>query len=88
MYYTLVNYFDVWGDKTNGYEINNQSVEFTDWYIAENATKKDILRYLKVNRYINTDDMRKVNIDDYGDYMEVYAVKNHYPLYGIIENYK
>lgn len=87
MYYTLINYFDVWGNKEEGYEINNQCIEFEDWYIDDSATHKEILEYLKDAGYLNTSDMRKVNIMDCGDYMEVYAVKDSFPLFGIMPNY-
>lgn len=87
MYYTLINYFDVWGNKKDGYEVNNQCIEFDDWYISDDSTKKDILNYLFNAGYLKTSDMRKVNIDDYGDYMEVYQVKNHIPMFGIYPNY-
>ena len=86
MFYTLINYFDVCGNKKDGYEINNQYVEFDDWYISDDSTKKDILNYLVKAGYLKTSDMRKVNIDDYGDYMEVYAVKDSFPLFGIMPN--
>ena len=87
MYYTLINYFDVWGNQKYGYEINNQCIEFDDWYISDDSTKKDILNYLLKAGYLKTSDMRKVNINDYGDYMEVYQVKNHIPMFGIYPNY-
>lgn len=86
MFYTLINYFDVLGNKKDGYEINNQCIKFNDWYISDDSTKKDILNYLVKAGYLKTSDMRKVNIDDYGDYMEVYQVKNHFPLFGIMPN--
>lgn len=31
MYYTLINYLDVLGNKNDGYEINDQGIEFDDW---------------------------------------------------------
>lgn len=86
MFYTLINYFDVCGNKKDGYEINDQCVEFDDWYIDDNATHKDILEYLVKTGYLSTSDMRKVNIANYGDYMEVYAVKDSFPLFGIMLN--
>lgn len=88
MFYTLINYFDVWGNKKDGYKVNNQCIEFDDWYIDDSCTKKDILNYLVKAGYLKTSDVRKVNIDDYGDYMEVYQVKEHFPLFGIYPNYK
>lgn len=81
--YTLINYFDVWG---NGDEwiVNGSFPEFDDLYISENATDKEILTYLTEKRYLATNDMRKVRIENLGDGMEVYLVKSHMPLFGII----
>lgn len=31
MYYTLINYLDVLGNKNDGYEINDQGIEFDDY---------------------------------------------------------
>ena len=81
--YTLINYFDVW---RNGDEwiVNDSFPEFDDLYISKNATDKEILTYLTEKRYLATNDMRKVRIEDLGDGMEVYLVKGHMPLFGIV----
>lgn len=81
--YTLINYFDVW---RNGDEwiVNDSFPEFDDLYISKNATDKEILTYLTEKRYLATNDMRKVRIENLGDGMEVYLVKGHMPLFGIV----
>ena len=76
----LINYFDVWGNEKDGYEVNNQCVEFDDLYIADDATDKDILNYLKDTGFLKTSDKRKVRICDCGDLIEIEAVKGNYPL--------
>lgn len=81
--YQLINYFDVWGNEKEGYEINNQCVEFDDWHIAGNASDKEILEFLVKSGHLKTADMRQVRIESDGENMEVYAVKGHYPLFGI-----
>lgn len=48
MYYSLISYSDVWGNKSSGYEINNQCVEFDDWFIADDCTDKEIVDYLLI----------------------------------------
>lgn len=83
MYYTVYEYFDVWKTSNNMYEINNQCMLFDDLYLSSDCTDKEILEYFYSNGYLSTCDMRKVKIDNYGDYMEIYAVKDRYPLYGI-----
>ena len=78
--YSLINYFDVWGNAKDGWEVNNQCVEFDDLVITDDATEKDILKYLVSIGFLATSDRRKVKIDDLGDYMEIYAVKGNMPL--------
>lgn len=78
--YSLINYFDVWGNAKDGWEVNNQCVEFDDLVITDDATEKDILKYLVSIGFLTTSDRRKVRVDDLGDYMEIYAVKGNMPL--------
>lgn len=81
--YTLINYFDIYWDGES-WVVNNQCIEFDDLYITNDVTDKEILTYLTEQRYLATNDMRKVRIEDLGDGMEVYQVKGHMPLFGII----
>ena len=69
--YSLVNYFDVWGNAKDGWEVT----------ITDDATDKEILDYLVQIGFLATSDMRKVKIDTTdGDMMEIYAVKGMQPL--------
>lgn len=43
----LINYFDVWGDKKDGYEVNDLCTEFEDVYINDNSDRS-ILNMLKL----------------------------------------
>lgn len=81
MKYSLINYFDVWGNAKDGYEVNNLCTEKTGITIADDATDKEILNYLMQIGFLATSDMRKVKIDT-SDFnmMEIYAVKGMYPL--------
>lgn len=79
--YTLVNYFDVWGNEKEGYEINNLCNEVEGITITDDATEKDILKYLVQIGFLTTSDRRKVRIDTTDwDMMEIYAVKGNYPI--------
>ena len=79
--YTLVNYFDVWGNEKEGYEINNLCNEVEGITITDDATEKDILKYLVQIGFLTTSDRRKVRIDTNDwDMMEIYAVKGNYPI--------
>lgn len=76
----LVNYFDVWGNEKDGYEVNNLCVEYDDLNITDDATDKDILNYLKDTGFLVTSDRRKVYLEDMGDMIEIYQRKGNYPL--------
>lgn len=78
--YELINFFDVLGNAKDGWEINNQCVEFDDLYISEDATKKEILEYLVDRGFLNTSDMRRIYIDCYGDGITVFERKGLKPL--------
>lgn len=64
MTYTLYNYFDVWGNEIDGYEVNNWEILFDDWYITGDATKQDILDYLYDNGYLTTNNLSQVDISE------------------------
>lgn len=85
--YTLINYFDVWGNKKDGYEINNQCIEFDDLVIADDATPKEICSYLKSIKMLATDDMRKLEVTNWGDLIEINERKSGMPLFGLMINY-
>ena len=78
--YSLINYFDVWGNVKDGWDVNNLCTEKTGITITDNASNKEILDYLVRIGFLTTSDMRKVRIDSSGDMMEIYAVKGMQPL--------
>ena len=80
--YRLVNYFDVWGNEADGWEINNLCVEFDDLTISDDATDKEILEYLKMIRFLNTSDMRKLYVDSsmYDGVIEIFERKGMKPI--------
>lgn len=84
--FTLINYFDVWGNARDGWEINNQCIEMDDLVIANDATPKEICTYLKNLRMLNTSDMRRLEVVDWGDMIEVNERKGHKPLFGLMLN--
>ena len=81
--YVLINYFDVWGNENDGWEINNQCVECDDLCIREDSTPKEICEYLRKAGYLNTSDMRKLEVEDMGEMIEIYERKTMKPLYGL-----
>lgn len=44
--YELIDYFDVWGNVSDGWIVNNQCVLLRDLQISDKATDKEIINYL------------------------------------------
>lgn len=51
MVYRWINYFDVWGNESDGYEINNLCYE-NIYIIGDNWNTQDIVKYLKKIGYL------------------------------------
>lgn len=86
--YELINYFDVWGNAKDGWEINNLCVEFDDLYLADDITKKEILNYLVDREFLNTSDMRRIYVDCYEMGMiTIYKRKGMKPLFALRRRY-
>ena len=81
--FMLVNYFDVWGNAKDGWEVNNQCIEFDDLYITDDCSKKEILNYLRDTGYLTTSDMRRLEVIDYGELIEINERKGCKPLYAL-----
>ena len=80
MKYSLINFFDVWGNAKDGWEVNNQCVEFNDLVITDEATEKDILNYLVQIKFLSTSDRRRVRLEFTGNVIEIYEVKGWKPI--------
>ena len=76
----LNNYFDVWGNEKDGYEVNNLCTEAEDLWISEDSTDKEICEFLVQIGFLNTSDMRRIYLEDMGDMIEIYQRKGNYPL--------
>lgn len=84
--WTLINYFDVWGNAEDGYEVNNQCVEADDVVIVDDATDQDIIDFLFNNEYLTDDDVSLYEIEDNGDFIEIYVKETMMPLYSLRRN--
>lgn len=84
--YTLINYFDVWGNEVDGYEVNNQCVEAEDIVIADDATDADIINYLQLAGYLNTNETSLFNVENNGDFIEIFVKETGMPLYSLRRN--
>ena len=87
MIYTLINYFDVYKEADGTWAVNNQCAEADGVVISETATDKDICTYLYNNGYLTTNDMRRLEVIENGEIIEVYQKKDFVPLFGFYPNY-
>ena len=81
--FSLVNYFDVWGNEEDGWEVNNQCVEFDDLWISETCSIQDILDYLKTNGWLTTSNQDEIEVDDMGEVIEIMRKDDGCPLYSL-----
>lgn len=84
--YALVNYFDVWGNEKDGWQVNDSRVEGTV-VINEYASDKEILTGLKGIGFLTTDDRRRLTIEILGEWIEVCQRKGMKPLCSLRPNY-
>lgn len=85
--WSLVNYFDVWGNADDGWTVNDQCVEFDDLVVDDEASEKEVLDYLKTIGFLTTSDRRRVRTEEIApDLIEVYEVKGRRPICGLYRN--
>ena len=85
--YSLVNSFDVWGNPDDGWNVNNQCVEFDDLVIADDATDDDILDYLVDIGFLTKEAKKLVRIDNaYIDIIEIVKADDWMPLCAFVKN--
>ena len=84
MYYNLLNYFDVYGSKEDGWIVNNVCVQEEDLYVSNDSTDKEILEFLVRIGFLSTSDMRRVRIEDDGENIYINQVKDNVPLGALI----
>ena len=81
MKYKLIDYYDVWGNKEDGYEVNGLCTCVTCIEITDNATDADIINYLKSINYLSekaTTDTVELSGDDF--YIELTEKETGLPL--------
>ena len=79
--YKLVDYYDVWGNEEDGFEVNDIAVIADDIVISDDADEQDILDLLYDMEYLNTKDPNKVyvNMSDF-DMIELFDASNDCPI--------
>ena len=79
--YSLINYFDVWGNEEDGFEVNNCCVEFDDLCITPEASDNDIIDYLYNLGFLNNNDYTKFTVESFdADFIEIFASDDMYPI--------
>ena len=79
--YELIDYFDVWGNAEDGWEVNNQSVEFDDLMIANDCSDEEIIDFLIEIGYLSPAAKNQVMIEFYdSDWMEIVREEDYYPI--------
>ena len=87
--WTLIDYFDVWGNAEDGWEVNNLSPEFDDLYLDPDITHEEIVDYLKSIGYFNKDvTMADLDIWDDGDIIEFSKADDLMPLCRLQRNWR
>jgi len=78
---TLINYFDVWGNAEEGYEINNLCKE-GELELREDFREADLLQELQDFGFIVEEaTMKDITFEWAGSEMiEIYETKTNYPL--------
>ena len=86
--WSLYDYFDVWGNAEDGWDVNDVSKEFDDLYIDPSATNEDIVDYLKsIGYFANDVQMSDLEILDNGDMIEFNKADDGMPICRLQLNY-
>ena len=80
-HYRLIDYFDVWGNETDGWEVNNLTEVESNIIIAEDATDEGIIDFLISINYLKPESKENVYLESYDNEMiEIVRTKDDYPL--------
>ena len=81
--YDLYNYFDVWGNEEDGWEVNNLCVEKRNIEMTDDCSDKDIISWLYWNEFVTTEDVEKFEIECMGEFIEIFEKETMKPLYSL-----
>lgn len=84
--YTLINYFDVWGNEVDGWSVNDACSEADGITITDDATEQDIIDYLYNIEFFKTNDLEKFDVEYYGDFIEISEKETQKPLCSLRPN--
>lgn len=80
-HYKLIDYFDVWGNEEDGWEVNDLTTAEDDIVIAEDSTDEEIIDLLIRIGYLTPEVKELAYLESYDNEMiEIVARENDYPI--------
>ena len=80
-HYKLIDYFDVWGNPIDGWEVNDLTTVEEDILIAEDSTNEEIIDFLIQIEYLKPEARENVHLESYDNEMiEIVQTKDDYPI--------
>lgn len=80
-HYKLIDYFDVWGNPIDGWEVNDLTTVEENIVIAEDSTDEEIIDFLIQIGYLKPEAKELVHLESYDDeIIEIVQIKNDYPI--------
>lgn len=87
--WSLINYFDVWGNSKDGYEVNNQCTEAADIIMINYPTDRDLLKLLKsIGFFKKHVRLNMLDIRDDFEFIEISERRTGKPILAFVKNYK
>ena len=81
MKYDLINYFDVWGNEEDGFEVNDQSIFMRNVVVSDSANDTELVELVKSLGFFNdTACTRSIEVIDWGHMIEFQERKTSMPL--------
>lgn len=79
-YFDLVDYFDVWGNEEDGWEVNDQAVVENDIWISDDTTERELLEFL-AGFYLNPSAVDKCVVEwNDPDFIEIFDADTYMPI--------
>ena len=89
-YYDLIDYFDVWGNEEDGWEVNDQAVVEEKIWISDDTTEEELFNYLKdtVGYFNRNTKFSDVEIQWYdSDFIEIFQASDGCPVCSLRKSY-
>ena len=80
-HYKLIDYFDVWGNATDGWEVNDLTTVEDDIILAEDLTNEEIIDFLIQIEYLKPEAKGNVYLESQDNEMiEIVQTKDDCPI--------